>query len=415
MIRKKFYSIFMSLVLLFSMLSYTPMVSVKASQLRYGDYTYQIQTNGSKEKYIYITGYSGKGVNIVLPSQINNIKVTTISEDLFKNNDLVKSITLSKNIKDVYGRYFKEINHLEELKAVKENPYYTSSDGVLFDKNKRELVCYPRAKTNKNYSIPSTVKEIQSDAFANNSSLEKIVCNKLMDAIPDDFAAESNIKTIEMGKNIQRIGERAFYKCKKLKAVNLSKGLKYIDDEAFRECTALTSIKLPSKLKNIRFWAFRKCKLLKKITIPDSVTFIETCAFEGCPAKLKKPSYLKKNKWELGGYEYRAIAAVKIPRKGKDKKVKYRASKITKITTLKKNIKLKKGKKKKIYTRIYVSKKKKQGYLDYSILKFTSSNKKVVKVSKYGNIKALKKGKATITVKLRTSGKSYRIKVRVTK
>ena len=83
-----------------------------------------------------------KKVNVVLPSQINNIKVTTISEDLFKNNDLVKSITLSKNIKDVYGRYFKEIIHLEELKVVKENPNYTSSDGVLFDKNKRELVCF---------------------------------------------------------------------------------------------------------------------------------------------------------------------------------------------------------------------------------------------------------------------------------
>ena len=415
MIKKKLYSIFMSLVLLFSMILYTPMVTVKASQLRYGDYTYQIQTNGSNEKYINITGYSGKEVNVVLPSQINNIKVTTISEDLFKNNDLVKSITLSKNIKAVYGRYFKEIIHLEELKVVKENPNYTSSDGVLFDKNKRELVCYPRAKTNKSYSIPSTVKEVQSDAFANNSSLEKIVCNKLMNDIPDDFAAESNIKTVALGNNIKRIGERAFYKCKKLKAINLSKDLKYIDDEAFRECTALNSIKLPSKLKNIRFWAFKNCKLLKKITIPDSVTFIETCAFEGCPAKLKKTSYLKKNKLELGGYEYRAIAAVKIPRKGKDKKVNYKASKITKITTSKKNIKLKKGKKKKIYTKIYVSNKKKQGYLDYSILKFTSSNKKVAKVSKYGNIKALKKGKATITVKLRTSGKSYKIKVRVTK
>lgn len=415
MIRKKFYSIFMSLVLLFSMLYSVPMVTVKASQLRYGDYTYQIQTNGNKDKYIYITGYNGKEINVVLPSQINNMKVTSISADLFKGNDSVKSITLSKNIQGVYGSYFKESNNLVELKAVKENPYYTSVDGILFNKNKRELVCYPRAKTNRNYSIPSTVNEIGADAFANNSSLEKIVCNKSLVAIPDGFVAGSNIKTITMGENIQRIGEGAFYKCKKLKSVGLSKNLRYIDDEAFRECTVLNSIKLPSKLKNIRFWAFKNCKSLKKITIPDSVTFIETCAFEGCPVKLKKPSYLKKFKKELGGYEYRAIAAVKIPRKGKDKKVNYRASKVTKITTSKKSVKLKKGKKKKIYTKIYISKKKKQGYLDYCILKFTSSNKKVAKVSKYGNIKALKKGKATITVKLRTSGKSYKIKVKVTK
>ncbi|WP_175403561.1 hypothetical protein [Anaerostipes rhamnosivorans] len=36
-------------------------------------------------------------------------------------------------------------------------------------------------------------------------------------------------------------------------------------------------------------------------------------------------------------------------------------------------------------------------------------------MSKYGNIRAIKKGKATITVKLKTSGKSYKIKVKVTK
>lgn len=176
------------------------------------------------------------------------------------------------------------------------------------------------------------------------------------------------------------------------------------------------NISVPSKILNapvriISAKTFENCLSLKRITIPESIYTIKKGAFSGCKAKIKKTSYLKKQK----NGSYTAIAQVKIPSEGKDKKVNYKAFKITKITTSKKNIKLKKGKKKKIYTRIYVSKKKKQGYLDYSILKFTSSNKKVAKVSKYGNIKALKKGKATITVKLKTSGKSYKIKVRVTK
>lgn len=81
---------------------------------------------------------------------------------------------------------------------------------------------------------------------------------------------------------------------------------------------------------------------------------IQKGAFTGCKAKIKKPSFLKKQK----NGSYAAIAQVKIPRKGKDKKVNYKASKVTKITTSIKNMKLKKGKKKKIYTRIYVSKKR---------------------------------------------------------
>ena len=76
---------------------------------------------------------------------------------------------------------------------------------------------FPRAKTNKSYSIPSTVKEVQSDAFANNSSLEKIVCNKLMNDIPDDFAAESNIKTVALGNNIKELEKEPFINVKNLK------------------------------------------------------------------------------------------------------------------------------------------------------------------------------------------------------
>lgn len=196
--------------------------------------------------------------------------------------------------------------------------------------------------------------------------------------------------------------------------INLVKGVQRITIKKY--IGAEKTVRIPSVILGVRVitvskGSFKNCKSVKKIIIPEGINTIDKGAFTGCRAKIKKPSYLKKQK--KGSYI--AIAQVKIPRKGKDKKVNYKASKVTKITTSKKNMKLKKGKKKKIYTRIYVSKKKKQGYLDYSILKFSSSNKKVVKVSKYGNIRAIKKGKATITVKLKTSGKSYKIKVKVTK
>lgn len=179
----------------------------------------------------------------------------------------------------------------------------------------------------------------------------------------------------------------------------------------YEKTVRIPSMILGVPVKKISKGTFKKCKSVKKIIISEGIEAIEKGAFSGCKAKIKKPSFLKKQK----NGTYTAIAQVKVPRRGKDKKVKYKASKVTKITTSKKSIKLRKGKKKKIHTKIYISEKKKQGYLEYSILKFTSSNKKVAKVSKYGNIKALKKGKATITVKLRTSGKSYKIKVKVTK
>ena len=74
---------------------------------------------------------------------------------------------------------------------------------------------------------------------------------------------------------------------------------------------------------------------------------------------------------------------------------------------------LKKGSKYAIKTRVFVSGKKKAGVMKNDILKFSSSNSKIVKVTGSGKIKALKKGKATITVSMRTSYKKYKVRIRV--
>lgn len=175
-------------------------------------------------------------------------------------------------------------------------------------------------------------------------------------------------------------------------------------------------IKVPSvirtlKVRTIAEGTFKNIKTAKTIHIAESIETISSGAFDGCTAKIVKPYYLKK----LKTGSYRAYATVRIPRKGRDKQVNYKASKVSKITTSDKSLKVKKGKKKKIYTRIYVSGKKKTGYLSYKILKFTSMNKKIATVSKYGNIKGIKKGTTTIKVTLRTTGKSYKIRVRTIK
>ena len=93
---------------------------------------------------------------------------------------------------------------------------------------------------------------------------------------------------------------------------------------------------------------------------------------------------------------------------------------MTKITATKKKVKLKKGDIHKIKTKVFIFKKKKAGFIKNDILKFTSSNNKVAKVTQGGKIKALRKGTITITVtmrtfekKLHTSRKKYKIKVKV--
>ena len=86
-----------------------------------------------------------------------------------------------------------------------------------------------------------------------------------------------------------------------------------------------------------------------------------------------------------------------------------------------KKITLKKGKKAVLNTKVKVERDSGitvNGQLDAELLKFSSSNSKVVKVTNTGKLQAKKKGSAVIQVSLRLSNdefhvKGYKVKVKV--
>jgi hypothetical protein len=322
----------------------------------------------------------------------------------YQNPSAIKKLVLSKNIRQVTYINLSSLDSLEEIQVADGNPYYWAEDGILFEKTGKQtrLVYYPRNKKGTSYTIPDNVDYVES-AFVNNNNLKKLTMNnKITDAIG---AEGSNLETIVLSDSIKWIGESAFENCKKLTKVVMGKNVKSIDKYAFSGCTSLSQITLPDQLESIGYWAFKNCKSLKSVKIPASVTKVSAQAFVGCPAKITKEAYLLKQK--DGSY----VAKVDVVNtKGKTKQ--YKLSKVTKISALEKNIALKKGKTKKIKTSVYISGTKK-GILDASVLNYTVSNSKILKVSKKGKITALKKGTTTIKVKLKGSNLSYNIKVKV--
>ena len=108
--------------------------------------------------------------------------------------------------------------------------------------------------------IPSSVTEIDTDAFYNCRSLESVV-------IPD---------------NVTEIGERAFIYCRSLKSITIPSGVTQISPNMFHGCHSLESIVIPDNVTEIRYGAFFNCKSLKNIVIPNSVTDIDSSAFWGC-------------------------------------------------------------------------------------------------------------------------------------
>lgn len=97
----------------------------------------------------------------------------------FSNKNL-KSITLSKNITN-WGCSSENFENLQELNVNEDNLNYSSEDGILYNKYKTEIICWPSNKQTEKYITPDNLK-----------------------ILPWDIDL-SNLKSITLGKSIEKI------------------------------------------------------------------------------------------------------------------------------------------------------------------------------------------------------------------
>ena len=419
------------------------MVSPVASPVSFAEEVKElVETNfhytimeGKAGKTARINSYSGPEEKLTVPDTLGGVPVTEILFNGSQNQNKIKEIVLPRSMAASEWLY-SSLSYLSKLSSITvaaDNPALAAKDGVLFTKDFSVLAVYPKAKTAVSYTEPATVKKsygfrnnpfLKEITFSSNreytttsacgySSIEKAVIPANVTKISESaFEYCTNLKTIQWGGNEKEIGRRAFFNCTALTDVSLPDSVTKLEADVFLHCKALKTVKLPKGLTFIGNGAFASAVSIKKITIPDSVLYIGYGAFKNCKALISKAPYLKKiaHTYDNGEITYTYRAKAKVTKKGKAKN--YAAADITKIKAAKKTINIKKGKKSTLKTNVYI-KGKKKGTLDSSILTYKSGKKSVVKVTKKGVVKGIKKGKAIIRVKLRTTGKSYKILVRV--
>ena len=184
--------------------------------------------------------------------------VTSIGSSAFYGCSKLTSIFISDSVSGKIE--FRSCSNLTTIDVATNNAVFSSENGVLFDKNKTALICYPSGKTENNYSIPDSVTSIGNSAFSGCTSLTSVT-------IPN---------------SVTDIGSSAFDDCTSLKTVTIPNGVTYIDYCTFSGCASLTSITIPDSVTRIGGSAFRECISLTNITIPNSVTYIYDDAFSDC-------------------------------------------------------------------------------------------------------------------------------------
>ena len=226
------------------------------------------------------TNYIGFDRTVTIPDTINGLPVTSIGAKAFLNNYLLTSVTIGTNVYRIGGEAFRGCSSLTNITIPDSvgridgaaflscasltaitvnggNSAYSSSDGVLFDKNKTTLIQFPAGKGGS-YTIPDSVTSIEGGAFSDCHDLTGV-------KIPD---------------SVTSIGYGAFSVCTSLTDVRTGNGLTAILNSTFTGCKQLAEVTIGNHVRSIQSYAFAGCPL-NSLTIPDSVTDLETMAFYG--------------------------------------------------------------------------------------------------------------------------------------
>lgn len=178
--------------------------------------------------------------------------VVSIGNYAFKSCSGLTGMAIPKNVIRIGNCAFQTCIGLKNISVADGNSAYCSENGILYNKEKTEIICFPKNKSDNSFEIPD---------------------------------------------GITTISDGAFERCWNLTNVTIPNGVKTIGGDAFNYCRALTSITIPDGVTSIGNYTFFNCSSLTSVTIPNSVTSIGEYAFNKCN-KLKNANYIgSKEDW----------------------------------------------------------------------------------------------------------------------
>jgi hypothetical protein len=168
-------------------------------------------TIGSSVTTIGAGAFSGNSLTrVTIPNS-----VTTIGYMAFSRN-MLTSVTIPYSVTSIEAAAFESNSYLVGINVDTNNKYYTSIDGVLFNKDMTILHTVPMGKKITTYTIPNSVTTIGEFAFT-----------------------ENQLTSVTIPGSVTIIGERAFSSCDKLTSVNIPNSVTSIGFAAFSGCRSL--------------------------------------------------------------------------------------------------------------------------------------------------------------------------------
>ncbi len=152
--------------------------------------------------------------SIVIPDS-----VTSIDRWAFRWCSKLTSIIIPDSVTSIGYGAFSICASLTSITVDSENQYYCSDDGVLYNKNKTEFICYPAGKTANTFYIPASVTSINKYAFSGSDLISVVIPDSVTSIEGLAFFLFGRLKSVTIPVSVTSIGSQAFDYCYRLETV----------------------------------------------------------------------------------------------------------------------------------------------------------------------------------------------------
>ncbi len=256
----------------------------------------------------YIPGNNDPATNFKVVKDTTK-PITSVRQFTLNCDDKIKTITIGPDVLDIDGKAFYSCWALQNIEVDENNPNYCDVDGVLYNKDKTEILCYPcdhdeylrqkygyerelyrdevtpeYEKDIQTYVVPSTVTKLGEMCFnyANLryiylpeglKTIETLAVFKLHERV-DEWGTTPSLTHIYSYKG--ETTDSRFTSQDALGEVYLSlpEGLEFIGSDAFSYNQSLQYVYIPSSVKHIghhAFWdtCYKEDGELKGVTVAN--------------------------------------------------------------------------------------------------------------------------------------------------
>lgn len=224
----------------------------------------------------------------------------------------LKTLVLPSTLQKIDDAALNHCSGLDDIQFPKGSDYFCIEDGVLYNKEKTQLVYYPATNQQDKFVIPASVTAIGKGAISENKYLKILVLPVSLQkwnpsavdncvnhtayeisADSPNFStrdgmlldkAGSTLLTYPLGKTegtcslpeyITHIGKQAFFSNGRINSVEFS-AVESIGEEAFFRCAGLTTVKIPSATTTIASSAFAEAARLQKFVVAEDNAYYQS-------------------------------------------------------------------------------------------------------------------------------------------